>query len=520
MRGKLVGASIVLSLVLGFSPMAFADAAVDCEHLGALAVAAERARKPFLFRTYDRRRLVALTLAECAYRKEADRALSAAIEDPRFARLSVDDQRRTLSAAGSNAWRLDQSQRAFELYRRAIAVDPGDPDDWYMLSNLERMREDHEAAARSLIHLIEHWPELLDNLDDSHIFQLVYLLEPRSQLRLDLLQALLDANWRRKGQGVSAVWYELALMRMDRGETDAARAAIQRISAPMELVKLCADKRFDAIVDCSAPHYDVENAAAREVDLYRSLVETRPDSLELSMYFGDALLTAGRFEEALAYSNRVLASIAEAPADRAPYKDMGYEVWLMNNRAIALRRLGRFDEALLELQRASRYKEGGASNVSQALNLGSYYASLGRADEALFAAARAGDDMTGYGRMTRTFVQLRGALLKDDADDAGRALAYLREHRKDAQETYLEALLVFARMDEAESVLLELLASPTERSGVLEWLQIFRVAEPLPEDRAWRARKAELIARKSVQDAVARVGRIERYDIYGVNEMQ
>lgn len=519
MRGKLVGTGIVLSLILGFSPTASADAEVDCEHLGALAVAAEQPRRSFLFRTYETRRLVALTLAECAYRKEADPALAAAIDDRRFARLSAAEQRRTLSAAAMNAWRLDRNAHALELFRRAIAVDPGDPDDWYRRSLLERGQGDEAAAAGSLIHLIEHWPELLDNLDDGHIFPLIYKLEPRSQIRLDLLQALLDANWQRKGQGASAAWYELAVIRIDRGETDAARAAIRRVSSPIELVKLRADRRFDAIVDRDAIAFNVENAAQRETELYRSLAAARPDSLELQMQLGSALLTQGRNDEALLHANRVIASIAESPKDRPAYTDLGDEVWVMNTRAIALRRLGRYDEALLELQRASRRDEDGAANVSQALNLGDYYASLGRADEAVAAAARAGSDMSGYGRMVQTLVQLRAATQQGDTAGAERALTYLREHAKDSQTLLLSGLIYCERMDEAERLLLEQLASTSGREDVLGWLQNFREAEVLPGDRVWRSRKAELIARRRVQEAVSQVGRIERYAIFGANEM-
>lgn len=518
MRGTLRRTGVALTLILCFGPTAFAQS--ECEHLGAQAVIAEKARKPFFFRTYEKRRIAALTLAECAYRKEADRALSAAIGDRRFARLSAEEQRRTLSIAGLNAWRLEQYQHSLELHRRAVATDPGDADDWFRLSILARMQGDNTAAAESLIHLIEHWPDLLDNLDDQHIFPLIFRLEPRSQVRLDLLQALYDANWRRKGQGASLAWYELAVMRIDRGQADAATAAIRRVSTPIELVKLRADKRFDAIVDRDAGAFDVENAAAQEVELYRSLSEVQPDSLELSRQLSYALLTAGRTEAALTHSSQVLASIAEAPAGQAPYKNLGDEVWLMNNRAIALRRLGHLDEALLELRRASLHTEDGGANVSQTLNLGDFYASLGRSDEALAAAARAGDDISGYGRMVQVSVQLRGALQKHDADGVQRALNYLREHRKDSQETYLDALLIAARLDEAELALLELLASPEERGDILEWLQAYRQAEPLPGDRTWCAGKAELIARRRVQEAIARVGRIERYDVYGMNEMR
>lgn len=513
MRSKLgLTAILVLASTLGASSPASAQG-VDCEHLGAVAIAAERARKSWSFRTYDRRRLVALTLAECAYRKEADPALRAAVGDRRFARLSAADRRRTLSAAALNAWNLDQTERALALYRRAIEVDPSDPDDWYRQANLLRIRGDNQGAARSLIHLVEHWPELLDNLSDDHIFPLIYGLDSDSQVRLDLLQALFDANWQRRGQGASAAWYELAEIRMNRGDVDAARAAIRRISMPSELIHLRIDRRFDGIVDRDAPAFDIEQAAAQKTGLYRSLASIHPDSLEMQSRLGHALLDQGRNEEALAHANRVLGIIAESDAKRAPYKDMGEEIWVMNMRGIALLRLGRYDEALLELQRASRRDEGGGVNVSLALNLGLYYAALGRADEALAASARAGAEINGYGRMLQAYTRLRAALLKNDGSGVQRELEYLREHRADGQMLLIEALLHAGRLDEAEQRLLERLASAEGRAPALYWMQRFRAPEPLPEGRGLRVRKAELIARPSVQKAVGAVGRIESYDI-------
>lgn len=515
---KRVGAA--LALVLGLCIGSEASAQTHCEHLGAQAVAAERQGRPFWFRTYKKRRLVALVLAECAYRPEAERALATVIDDRRFARLSVQDRYATLSAAATNAWQLQHYPQARDLYRRVVALSPDEADDWYRLSVLERVQGDHVAAARAMIHVIEHWPELLDQVQDQSIFVLIHQLEPRAQVRLDLLQALFDANWQRKGQGAGTAWYELALMRVDRGEADAARAAIRRISSSRELVLLRADRRFDGLVDRRAVAFDVDNAALREVELQRTLLAAQPDSLQLHTQLSRALLMLGRSEEALALCDDALKAIVDAAVDRPPYADDAeYRVWLMNNRAIALRRLGHLDEAMQELRRASERREGDSVNVSQILNLGDYYASLGRADEAQAIVAGVGTDINGYGRMVRALVELRAQSQRGDAAAAEHSLAYLREHRQDAQILLLEGLLQTDRLDEAEQVLLELLASGTERAEALYWLQRYREADALPGDRGRRARKAQLIARERVRSAIARVGRIESYGIYANNEM-
>ncbi|NUO75235.1 MAG: tetratricopeptide repeat protein [Lysobacter sp.] len=513
-------AGAAFALVFGLCVAGDASAQAHCEHLGAQAVAAERQGRPFWFRTYKKRRLVALVLAECAYRPEAERALATAIDDRRFARLSVQDRYATLSAAATNAWQLQHYPQARDLYRRVVALSGDEADDWYRLSVLERVQGDHAASARAMIHVIEHWPELLDQVQDQSIFALIHKLEPRAQVRLDLLQALYDANWQRKGQGADTAWYELALMRVDRGEADAARAAIRRISASRELILLRADRRFDGLVDRQAMAFDVDNAALREVELQRTLLAARPDSLQLHTQLSRALLMLGRSEEALALCDDALKAIADAPADRPPYADDAeYRVWLMNNRAIALRRLGRLDEALQELRRASERREGDSVNVSQILNLGDYYASLGRSDEALTTVAAVGTDINGYGRMVRALVELRAQSQRGDAAQVARALAYLREHRQEGGLLLLEGLLQAGRMDEAEQALLASLASASERADALYWLQRFREAEVLPGDRGRRARKAELIARERVQAAIAQVGRIESYGIHATNEM-
>lgn len=90
-------------------------------------------------------------------------------------------------------------------------------------------------------------------------------------------------------------------------------------------------------------------------------------------------------------------------------------------------------------------------------------------------------------------------------------------HRKDAQLIWIEALLDAGRVEEAANVVVELLTSPADRPDVLLWAQTFRVADPLPGDLQSRAGRAALLVRTDVLDAVALVGRIQRYDIHGNN---
>ena len=471
------------------------------------------------FRLYRQQLAAAHALARAGHHSSADRALAAVIAHPMFATLADVEQRGTLSAAAWAAVRIDQLDRARSLYLRATEIDSGDPDDWYRLSLLEYDLGQFDASATALTRLAEGWPELLVNADVDHIYRLLHKTDPVSKARLELLQSLFDANWNSKTDNDSGIWYELALLRIERGEVDAARAAIKRVNAPMQLVRLRSDKRFDTIVSADSWTFNVELAARRRVENLQQRFSLDPHKLDTQVQLSYAMLTAGMHQEIIELADGAVAAIANASIDASPFADIENQVWLMNNRAIALRRLGRVDEALVELVRASQLTEAGQINVSQALNLGQFYCSLGRPDDALAAIATVGE-MSGYGRMVQASVEQCAALQKGDQERATRALDYIRTHRKDSQIQLLGALLEAGHLDDAAITLIEVLSSPFDRAEVLEWLQDYRRPESLPGDVQARARREALLARADVQGAVARFGRIDQYDIYGDHSME
>lgn len=457
----------------------------------------------------------AVTLADGDNPGPADIALSAVIAHPGFKALPDEQRHQALSLAAFVAIRLEQYSRARELYLAATRVDAADPDDWYRLSLLERELGNPEAAATHVLHFLREWPELLGNLPDHDISQLVHRMAPDSPARLKVLQTLFDASWTRNGLGASDLWYALALMRVERGETEAARTAIARITEPMDLVKLRADRRFDAVVDRGAERFDAARAARTRADDLRVMAMLQPERLDVLRELTYAMLTAGENREVLAMTDAALAVLAEGK-EASPFQDIDEQVWLMNNRAIALRRLGRIDEALAQLQHASRLTEDGEPNVSQVLNLGQFYCSLGRPKDAVRMIAQVGE-MSGYGRMVQAAVQHCAARRSGDAVGATHALAYLRQHRQDSEIHFLEALIEADRLDEAAAVMVALLESPHDRADALIAVQNFRSPDPLPGDVEYRARGHRMLARVDVQAAVQRVGRVERHEIHAGN---
>ncbi|QSX75858.1 hypothetical protein HIV01_004875 [Lysobacter arenosi] len=444
----------------------------------------------------------------------ADRVFAEAIADPLFPTLPEDDQRNALSEAARMAARHEAPARARDLYERAAHYTAANPDDWYALSFLEYDLGHYEAAATAFIEVVERWPDLLPNVEEYHIHRLHQELSPGSQAELTYLQSLFDANWRSKWDGDSRLWYDLAVIRADRGEIDALRTVVRRIDGPAELVKLRSDKRFDAVIDAGSPAFDPLLAAREQVGSLALHAEAEPENLELHSRLSNALLAVGMHDSVIELADASLQSIADAPADAPAYQDIDEQVWLMNNRAIALRRLGRTDDALTALVRASQLSENGGVNVSQALNLGAFYCSLEQPHDALRAISSIGDMVSSYGRMIEHNVRLCAAQQLQRRGDARRAMAYLRRHRTDGHAVYLDALLRAGDLDAAAHQVVERLASAERRGGMLEWMQGYLRPDVLPGDANVRAARASLLARRDVQDAVTRVGRIASYAIY------
>ena len=460
----------------------------------------------------------AIALAEGEDVAAADAALTAIISHTDFKEMPREARLAALSNAGWMAIRSNDLQRARNLYQTSSDIDPDDPDTWYRLSLIELDLDNPEQAATHLLHLLSRWPHTLENLSQQHISMLEHELEHHSPLRLVLLQRLFELEWSREGLGASHLWHELAVLLVERGDTGAAKAAIDHIRTPQEVIKMRVDRRFDAFVDRDAQRFDVQSVAAARAGELRVKAMLEPERLDVLMELTYALLALGRVDEVLAMSDAALALIEALGPGQTLFEDVGDRVWLMNNRAIALRRMGRIDEALEQMLVASELEEEGQPNVSQALNLGGFYCGLGRPDDALEAIAPVGM-MSGYGRMVQMAVKHCAARRKGDIEAGDEALAYLRDHRRDAHAIFVDALLEADRMDEAAAVVIGLLEDADTRADALFEAQEFLRPDALPDDAIRFGRQADLYRRPDVRDAVVRVGRIEQHPIHADNSL-
>lgn len=459
------------------------------------------------------RLVAAAALLDAGEHARAEEELSEIIDAPAFDDLTRATRRSTYSFATIAAMNQERYERARELARHAVEIDPSDPDDWFRLSILETELDNPDESAAHLATVARGWPHLLVNIRSGYIHQTASRSAYGSRGRLELLQALYEADWPDDDQDAGNLWHALALEHLQRGDSEAAAEAIARISGPEELVMLRVDRRFDAFVDRDAPRFDIARAAQQRVASLRAKAEESPRSLHVLMELSYALLATGAEQEVLSLTDAALAAIAGAPDDEPPYDDMDQQIWIMNNRAIALRRQGNIDAALAQMQQASRLREQGQLNVSQALNLGHFHASLGQPEQALAAISEVGE-MSGYGRMVQASIQLAAAVQREDEAATSKALAHIRAHRDDSPRLLLEALLLTNQLDEAARELIDQLESPDKRAEALFWAQQMRTVPPLPGDVRSRARRAMLLARDDVRHAIERVGRIERHPVF------
>lgn len=441
---------------------------------------------------------------------QADKVLVAGLANPLFARLGKAEQAEVFSGAGWAAMRLDDDARTRDMLVQAVRLDPDAAEDWRLLAEAQSYLHAYDAAATTLTIYARRWPKRLDD-DKDLITRVIDGAKPDSAPRLQLLQALLRADWNPEPVGVSGVWKELALSKIRLGQRDAARALLTRITAPDDLIGVRSDKRFDGLFGPDDSRFKVEAAAVRRADLLRTFADSHPKDLKPEVELAGALLALGRNEEVIERADRALTRIQYGDG---PFKHSWQKTRLMGRRSKALSRLGRFQEAQLQLEQSAQPDAQGEADVNQVLNLGAFYCSTGEADAAL-AATRRASDMSDYGKAVQAYVQYCAAVLKHDPILAERALAFLRAHQDGNEGPLLSALVRGNRMDEAAKAVIDRLAAEDTRNDMLIELQDYLEARHAPGNEPIHARWDALLARDDVRRAVEQVGRIQHYDYYG-----
>lgn len=445
----------------------------------------------------------------------AEPILDSLISEPDFSKLPRGQRRALLLDAAAIAIGRDQDGRAQELMRQAADADPDNGDTWLQLANLHLQREDFEAAAGDFARLVSGWPQRLRDIEARPLFRAVFRSDDDSAARLKLMQALHDAQWAREQPDADAILYALALARINAGDLEAARKIAYQVDRPGELVAMRMDRRFDAVLDPENDRFDVLRGGQRYINRLAKLLEVHPGRSDLMIELSSTLLEAGAHDAHLAFTQLLFDHVEADPYSEFTDDEWEWVPWLLEHRATALRRLGRLEQALDSMKLAENVARRGPDKVSQTLNLGAFLALLGRAEEAVAVSEGADPErMTWYGHMVQASIRQHAALLSKDQPAAEEALADLYEHGDEAPLILLKALVLADRYDPAAEILIEMLASPSDRAHALHWVQEHRRAEPLPGSLDFQARRAALLQRADVREAIELVGRIEQQPLF------
>lgn len=405
-----------------------------------------------------------------------------------------------------------QGDEALALRRldTALQVDPRNAAARLTLGQHQIFRDQLDTGVDHLIQGIAD-SDGAPELEAPFVWQLDKRLGATPNKRLAVLQGLFDKGWTVDGVEPMELWVILATLQVETGKGDVA-ATLERIDAPHALISLRSDKRFDRYLKRDDPRFDPVAASRRHIDALRLESILSPGINQPAVSLSHALLVAGDLDDVVGMT-QPLAEIASQLED-GPGGEGRHVAWMLDHRAIALRRLGRLDEAVEARLLAVRMADAHKDPVSHRLNLGALYVGLHRPALAR-QAIDALDHLSSYGDGVRQLIALQAALQLNDPNAATQAREALQIQREGNPALFREGLLIDQHMDEAAASLIAQLHDPMQRGDALLHLQRFRHPDPLPAEVELEARYDQLRARADVQAAVREVGRIEDYPLFG-----
>jgi tetratricopeptide (TPR) repeat protein len=277
------------------------------------------------------------------------------------------------------------------------------------------------------------------------------------------------------------------------------------------------DKRFDRLVRANPERFDVDALAQEQVRDWQAATQRFPRRLYDAYDLMTAYQVKGDYAEALRLADDALARMAAAKSPDDLYDDVSTALnWVYDARARALRGLGNWEEAEIDLQNAMKEKERGGRNVSNTINLASFQAEFNRPDEAIAVLGpltEPNSPLSPMGRMVVTAIVHTAALSKGDPRRTKEALDYLREHEADAPWVLQDELVRAGRVDEAAAQLIRLLRRQESRSRALGYVQEYREVPMSPGEQQIARGRRQIVQRSDVRAAVLAVGHIERFSI-------
>lgn len=454
---------------------------------------------------------------------EAGKAIDAVMQIPAFAELPGNDQFRAFMIAAFAAEGRQDYLGAHEYLSIATDFRDATANTWKLRVQLAMVVDDWPDAGSALTTLAKRWPDAVASFKARTVDRIAAKMADNSKLsadRLELLKALFAArftyDWDTQP---SDLWRDLALDALQRKDLARAQEIQQRITAASTLVGMRADRRFDELVRAEPRAFDIAAAAKAESKRLRHVMEEHPRVLDPMVQYLYSLFIVGGYKEALALTDKVLARNAAAAPDKPEFDDAVDQLdWIRYLRSQALMNLGRWDEGLAAQEAARGPGDSGSTRASQGIDLAFSYDQMGRPADALKTLQDIdwANSLSSYGRMQLQQVRLQALLHLGRRSEAEEVYAYLREHRADAPDAWLDALLDWGETDEAATEYIERLRDPLHRPEALYKAQFFKYPRQLPSIAAERARWQALLARSDVAAVIKEVGRREKQPVYDV----
>lgn len=454
---------------------------------------------------------------------DAYRARLALIESPYFDSLPEEQRHERLLNTGFLGLDVEDFASAYRLLVRSSEMPQPRFGDWAgrMLAAYGLSHTDD--AVRALHELLKGWSGQLSHLPAPIVRSLAASpaeSEAQRTARFELRLALYQASFRGDyGESPDELWSRLARDLIERNRSAEALKVVATVNSPRSIMSMRIDRRFADLLRQAPARFDVKAAAERQIRDREEAVLRFPRKINAIVQLCGAYLDAGRYKDVLRVSRAVLARVDDPETFSAAYDDDETALnWLLDVYARAAIAMKRPDEAMRALEMAAEGLEHGNLNVSNVINLGSFYADLGDGHKAQRVLAQISEAdsqrlMSAYGLMQWYGARQMAALAQGDAVQAGSALDYLRTHQADAIGTYQEGLVRAGLLDEAAHLLIARLRDPQRSLEALKEIQIYDSPPTLPGLVLLRSRWRTVVSRHDVQQAVAQVGRIERIPI-------
>ena len=422
------------------------------------------------------------------------------------------------------AAKTNNLELSFEDARRGTALRDAPDWLWRMRFHESVMLNRPDDTADTMSLLVHAQPDVLRTLDDASLEAIVEDLirrVRRDDVAARMFAALETVNYGPAGPRwfVDRIWFDDAVVELKVGHTDHAVELMRRVTDPPELLRARLDGRLSAAVAADPARFDIAAALDRAVTADEPARAAHPDQVAYVLQVARDLYGLRREREALATLQAALDRIASARGKPAFTDQDAYLIGVLNLEASLLINVGRIDDALAAQRKAAAPDKNGQPDVDASIALADRLIEVGRAQEALqaisapvfeqeFTKVTPGELAAVHADRACADVQLQRQA------DLERELHYLAAHEYDSEDARLTALLC---ADDEQAFVTDLetrLADPIERADILVWLCEFEpAADQTAYEKTMSARMAVIRTRPDVQEAAAKVGRIEHFHL-------